>query len=206
MSAIFLISCSEKQPKCDDLNVQNLLFEIIEEEQNKSLKSITYKQYLDSNIEASKWNIENAFVKANFTENVDYIYIKDNKKHWYDNTSDIIGGHPKCLVLKDDKNFYAFGEKACRKIKNFRKTEEYKNKIKADLIKIKKNALKYADSVVSEAVYNFDLNAIRIKQVQEKLKKCDCTAELSGFGKNPIQLEYSAQYMEDDKLYVEIQY
>lgn len=202
-STLFLISCAGKQPKCDDLNVQNLLFEILTEERINNLKIYTYNEYIESNERTSKWNVENKFVKNNFTENVDYIFIKDNKKHWYDNTSDIIEGHPKCLVLKDKTNFYAFGEKACRIIKNFRKTDEYRKKIEADLKKIKENALTYSDSVASNTIYKYELNAIRIKQVQDKIKKCDCTAELSLNG-NTSQLDYSAQYMEDDNLYVEI--
>ena len=93
-------------------------------------------------------------------------------------------------------------------------------------IKIKNEATEYAVSKLSNTV--FGLNGIRILSIQERLKKCDCVAELTIDNVEPVEndlttvltnilllrnditsgmeIKYTAQYTEDDKVYVEAYY
>ena len=97
--------------------------------------------------------------------------------------------------------------------------EEIKNKIK-------KEAREYSISKLSKV--SFHLNGIRLLSVQENLKKRDCAAELIIDNIEPtdndlttllenmlrlqknitsgMEIKYTAQYTEDDKVYVEAYY
>ncbi len=92
--------------------------------------------------------------------------------------------------------------------------------------KIKKEASEYSISKLSKA--EFHLNGIRLISIRESLKKCDCAAELIieniEFADNDLktvlenmlrmknnitsgmEIKYTAQYTEDDKVYVELYY
>lgn len=74
--------------------------------------------------------------------------------------------------------------------------------------KIKNQAKIYATEQVEENVI-FKLDGIRLLNIQEKLKKCECISELIIIDKlvgekESLKITYSAQYTEDGKLYVEI--
>ena len=92
--------------------------------------------------------------------------------------------------------------------------------------KIKREAREYSISKLSNA--KFHLNGIRMLSIEENLKKCDCAAELIIDNIEPadkdltsilenvlrmrkditsgMEIKYTAQYTEDDKVYVELYY
>jgi hypothetical protein len=92
--------------------------------------------------------------------------------------------------------------------------------------KIKEEAREYSISKLSKA--EFYLNGIRLLTIQEDLKKCDCAAELIIKNIDPVdndlttifenilrmkkpitsgmEIKYTAQYTEDDKVYVQAYY
>ena len=59
----------------------------------------------------------------------------------------------------------------------------------------------FSDSVVQATI--FKLSAIRLVSNDDETKKCNCAAELL-INDRVFDVEYSAQFTEDDQLYVEL--
>ena len=51
---------------------------------------------------------------------------------------------------------------------------------------------------------NFELNGVRLLKVNEKIKKCECAAELVVNDHNTLDLEHTTQYTEYRQVYVEV--
>lgn len=69
--------------------------------------------------------------------------------------------------------------------------------------KVKLEGVKYSDSVISNI--NIAFNNIRIIDINQDLKKCECAANLI-FIDDVYDIEYSAQKTEDGNIYVEVSY
>jgi len=163
--AVFFLfnSCASEQPKCNDNDVKEILFEIVKEQ---------LQIQLEENYYAEKYN------------------YSDVRNYARDNGLDV--------------------DKVNGEIEN----------------KIKNEAKEYAISKLSKA--EFHLNGIRLLSNEESLKKCDCAAELIIDNIDPVdndlttifenmlrmkknitsgmEIKYTAQYTEDDKVYVKAYY
>ena len=71
------------------------------------------------------------------------------------------------------------------------------------LASLKKESSLFSDSIIS--VSKIEVNGIRLLDKNEKIKKCECAAELILDDEN-YDIEYSAQHTEDGKIYVELSY
>lgn len=163
--AIFFLlnSCTSEQPKCNDDDVKEILFDIVKEQLQIQLEDTYYQE------------------KYNYSDVRNY--ARDNNMN----------------------------------------VDSVNKKVE---LRIKEEAREYAISKISEAV--FKLNGIRVLNIDEELKKCDCAAELlienfetkdpdlEDFFENMLrmrkiissgmEIKYTAQLTEDDQIYVEAYY
>lgn len=71
-------------------------------------------------------------------------------------------------------------------------------------INLKIEAKKIAKELIDETT--LELDGVRFLSKEENLKKCECTADLIVDREKETKINYSAQYTEDGKVYVELSY
>lgn len=109
-------------------------------------------------------------------------------------------------IIKEYENGYFNKEWDYSSIKDYAKDNNLNvnNFIEEKKIELKKEAKLFAEQKLKET--SIELDAVRFLSKEEDLKKCRCTADLIIDRERETKIEYTAQYTEEGKVYVELSY
>jgi len=78
------------------------------------------------------------------------------------------------------------------------------NYIDEKRLELKKEAKIKVEQIVAEST--IELSGVRLTDKDEEIKKCECISEMIIDRENSREIKYTAQYTEDDQIYVEWKY
>lgn len=109
-------------------------------------------------------------------------------------------------IVKEYENGYFNKKWDYSSVKDYAKDNNFNvnNFIEEKKIELKKEAKLFAEQKIKETT--IELDAVRFLSKEEDLKKCSCTADLIIDRERETKIEYTAQYTEEGKVYVELSY